>query len=229
MELFTCFLENNYELYHGTDTKIKKIQEIPMWFSDKNYASLYGKYVYKFKTKKKLKLIDINSGIFKMHYINEINNIFDNYKDRMRYLISLGLPNYFMQEMYLNKPECIYGNKMVFDTVSLYLNFNNNNNRFSRSGRNINSDNDFIFMLRKIYNNFDGYISKQNLPSHYHCGFIHPEICLFSCKDIELINFINNKQNGGKKNVEKINYIPNKIKILDPKDLIVCPKKTKIY
>jgi hypothetical protein len=211
MELFTIKLSQNTDLYHGSNNNKLKLplQNKPTWFCENTqHISKYGQFIYSFKNNVELKLIDICSPIFQMHYSNEINNKFTNSDDRMKYLVALGLPNYNTQDKFIGQPKCSYKNKKEFDTVNYYLNFTDHLNRFSQK----KSDGDFVMMLKNIYPSFDGYISKQLAPSLYQCGFLIPEVCIFDITKLFFQNMKTNNQVGGNK---KRNNKKNKKKIFD--------------
>ena len=209
MELFIKDIPINYSLFHGSN-EIISIQNKPTWFSEKKeYSSKYGENIYLFNTKENLKLIDICSPIFQMHYLNEINNIVHIPEDRAKYLFQLGLPNYEVQSKIMGNPNCIFTNNKDFQNTKFHLNFNNNKNRLSLTKNKISYDLIFIEMIKKIYKNYniDGYVSSQFLPSLYHCGTLLPEICLFNLNKVSFLGKIDNNFRGGQKIKRKNNKL----------------------
>lgn len=214
MELFTRDILPNYKLFHGSNQLLSKNSLInkTMWFSnDINQAFNYGKNIYSFQIIKPIKLLDICSPIFQMHYLNEINNSFYDLQERMKYLFQLGLPNYDIQSKFVGSPNCVFNNIKQQNHILYKLNFNNNINRFSYGKNGKLYDLDMINMFNKIYGNkgFDGYISEQYLPSVYHCGSLQPEICLFNLNSLLFEGKIKELRGGNKKN----KIIRNKTKL----------------
>jgi len=204
MELFTIILRKGANIYHGTNKTSLKIINKPTWFGENITDSvLYGNNIFEFKLSKDLRLIDINSPIFQSHYVNMINNKFVRKEERMKYLCALGLPNFQKQIEYIGEPSC-KANLEILNTVADYLNFYQNKNRLSLHNRNINTDNDFVKMLIEFYPEYDGYISRQSLPSLYLCGFLSPELCLFNINSVKYIKNFTYNLRGGKTKLDPI-------------------------
>jgi hypothetical protein len=214
---YTFTFKNGRILYRGikeqyADPKYSKIS----WFSEK--AKTAEKYtmqnnrkigeIFTYKTTKELKLININSMFFKVHFIDKINMFYRNEaysEDKIRLFSTLGIPdlgsvNYVINKYFTEKPKYMCHDPMSEDTqkIKLFANYLGGH-RLSE----YTMDAFFAEKLKELYGHeFDGYISPIDWSSCFH-GALPAEICLFrpfrSVKLIGKYNPSKNVKKGGKK------------------------------
>jgi hypothetical protein len=189
------------------DTIMKKAPF--MWFaSEKNTSALYKKsgaappIVYTFNLKKDLKLINMNSDEFIEDFKKKINTIFaDNEHIRNILFFPFGYISPILQNYYrLHLLHDIkYSSEEIFKRIKtkeyeIKLSQNKKNGIYKElllRGKRISTmelDAFLMFMLIKLYPNYDGYIST-NTDFNF-----HEEICLF--KPYDKIKY-SQIQNGG--------------------------------
>jgi hypothetical protein len=200
MELFTITIDANTIIYHGSEHPIKNLQSTFMWFSmNETTANKYGNNIYKFTLNRQLKLINIQSGIFQLHLMDQLNikytliddttNFVNSYKSRI--MSALGMPNINEVIRVYGKPKCQYDNDNVKNiTVANVPYFQHE--RWSK----YEVDQLLMTEIHEIYSKygFDGYISPTTVPSRLMCGWHHEEIGLFDPTN----KFIPTSQSGGK-------------------------------
>lgn len=173
-------------------------------------AQKYGKTIVHLETKKKLKLLNVTSHLFRMHFLDQVNLLTKgkelvnaNYADlKENILLPLGLPNTAIQNSIVKKkatsaaPEfCGKSNPDPSRTQQMAEYFGYH--RYSGG----NLDKLMVAHMREIYGKLvDGYIQPMKVPSCWHNVF-DTEVCLF-----EVINKIGpssvvsvGKQGGSKK------------------------------
>jgi hypothetical protein len=211
MELFTKIIRENTILYHGSEKQTFQLPKLFEWFAlDIRVAHLYGNYMSQYRTSKSLNLINIQSGIFKIHFMDQLNEKYGFNttgttvnKDKTDVLMTIGMPNYESVVRVYGTPTCTYTSqdieKHVHDNVPFFY---GDRNSFDKKDLKMIKD------MKEIYENygFDGYISTTNIPSRYTCGWFHPEIGLFRPQTVFT-------QNGGhEKTYDASKYITKRQK-----------------
>jgi hypothetical protein len=151
-------------------------------------ANKYGKIMYSIGLKRDIKLINIQSGIFQMHLMDQLNikyTTIDNdkytntYKSRV--MSTLGLPNTDEIMRVFGKPTCKYDNDQERAIVEV-------NQKYFAHERWSKDKDDKLLMkeLNDIYGKygFDGYYSPVAVPSRFHCGWFSDEVALFNPKSV---------------------------------------------
>lgn len=189
MDLFTYIISQSLVLYHGSNTPITKLRNEPIWLSlNKKTAKKYGKIVYEICLKKDIKLINIQSGIFQMHLMDQLNvkyPILDNGKYINTYkssvMSTLGLPNTDEIIRVFGKPTCKYDDVDMVNMIEV-------NRQYFAHERWSKEKDDRLLMgeLDDIYSKygFDGYFSPVAVPSRFHCGWFNDEVALFRPKSV---------------------------------------------
>jgi hypothetical protein len=218
MELnYTFIIKNGETLYREikeqyADPKYNKIS----WFSEKpetteRYSIQNGVKVceiFTYKTLKELKLININSMFFKLHFIDKINMLYINEpysEDKIKLFSTLGIPdlgsvNYVVNKYFTDKPKYMCQDPAYEDAkkIKLFADY--------LGGHRLSEyiiDAFFAETLKKLYGQeFDGYISPIDWASCFRVA-LPSEICLFRpFRSVELIGKHNPNRNikkGGKK------------------------------
>jgi hypothetical protein len=75
MDVFSLELPKGTRLFKGTDAQaLDMSRKGPVWLTlNKSQCKKYGKNVLEFVTNRKLKLINITSHIFRMHFLDQVN------------------------------------------------------------------------------------------------------------------------------------------------------------
>jgi hypothetical protein len=93
-----------------------------MWVSlNKKTADSYGKIVYKLTLNRQLRLINLQSGIFQLHLMDQLNMKYDQIDDdrhfinhyKARIMSTLGLPNTNEIIRVFGQPKCQYDNELA--------------------------------------------------------------------------------------------------------------------
>ncbi len=201
MEIFTIYKEPNEFIYKGSEfyPLRESLNSNPLWFGDLKTAVSYGKFVYKYKPTRRLKLIDLTNHHFHLDFMNKVNKFFQNNHDfdirnKAQILIPLGLPDFETQKVFLNKKNTNISNLDTKKVVDLELPFFFNKHRYSV----FNLDRKMALFIKNIYPSFDGFISELLWPSYYHEGFFGREICVFdSNKTLNFLGKIDFVKEGG--------------------------------
>jgi hypothetical protein len=221
---YTYFIENGKILYKGikstyADPKYSHIS----WFSEnpnspEKYTLLNGKKVgevFTYKTIKELKLININSMFFRLHFVDKVNMLYkgDSFnEDKIKLFSVLGIPdlhsvNYVVNKYFTQKPTYVCKDSTSEDTKKIML--------FAQylGGHRLseyNMDKFFAETLKELYGQtYDGYIAPLDSVSCFH-KVLPSEICLFRpFRSVKLLGKHNaNKavKKGGKQ--ENEDWIP---------------------
>jgi len=127
MDLFTYVISKSDVLYHGSDKPITKLRNKPMWLTlNQKTANRYGTIVYSIRLKNDIKLLNIQSGIFQMHLMDQLNvkyPIIDSDKHvnihKSKVMSTLGLPNTDEIMRVFGKPSCKYDDEYIKDMVEV--------------------------------------------------------------------------------------------------------------
>ena len=237
MEIFTIYMSPDEYIFKGSEFNPLEnpLNSDPLWFGNLKTASSYGKFIFKYKTKKMLKLIDITNHNFHIDFINKVNKYFEkdpDIRNKALLLATLGLPDFETQRYYLKK-KIIIEDQENKNHIDMELPFFHHKHRFST----YQLDKRMASYLKKLYPSFDGYISELLWPSYFHQGFFGKEICIFdSNQTLEFIGNIQIKEGGFRQNIHKYDkYIihqPEKMywnmkEYKDYKKKYIKPLKTK--
>ena len=171
-----------------------------MWFaSKKNIADMYknqtNPITYTFHLTKDVNLININSNEFIKDFTKKINTIFAEH-EHMRNILFFpfgNIPPLFQNfyQFHLLHEAAYSSLNIINDIKSHYSIHTNIYEKLLKKGKRISRlslDSILMFVLMKLYPNYDGYISHENDFN------FHSEICLFN--PFEKIELTKN-QNGG--------------------------------
>ena len=202
MELFTLHVEKNTVYYKGCKKKLSIDDWIkPMWVGDHITAQKYGHIVYQFETNKKLNMINIYSGLFHSHLIDQLNlkyTHFDsisgifNVDPHVKLILSaIGLPDSQSVINIHGTPKCRYTPPFSLNNIIDNVAYFHNKERNSIKSVDLQLANE----LYSIYgqHGFDGYIAPFATPTRFECGWFNQECCLFNPS--QCINIV--QQSGG--------------------------------
>lgn len=243
MASFDKFLETTTKIHHASSAKldIGDIQNKPTWFAlEYETASTYGEYMYSFKSKRRLKLLDVANLNFHNDFVSKVNSKYEGRYafEKTLVLLPLGLPNYETQtKLVVESANGLYPEhqnaytKDQLDALKLiqyHLPFVGNKHRFSfQQPDGGNPDKNMVEMMIELYPTYDGYISDIMWPSYHHGGFFKPEVCIFKPLDaLEIAEVLS----GGNSKVKKSRKPKmggsssgfKKLTLLDPRSLAVC-------
>lgn len=227
-ELFTFNKDPGMTLFKGVpiDTTFDSSYDKPVWFTEEMQVALnYGgddssnqTKIFKFMTNKPLKLININSWIFRMSYMDKLNEYFDSKginDQQMQYekhlsSLSLGLPNDSINNVLMRTydfiPKNVNHNQTALNNIIVKNGFQLGH-RYSE----MTLDAKMVEMIKQFYGNeFDGYISPFRVKSKWMDKDFAPEICLFNVSDavkiidenIYSVDRTNRKMKGGSNSLE---------------------------
>jgi hypothetical protein len=188
IDFFSMELPKNTKLYKGSDEKTLDVsRRSPVWFSQtKSVSKKYGANTFEFVTNRKLKLINITSHLFRMHFLDQVNinsqgKEIDNVEAlrlKEALLSPLGLPNTLIQKEIVKKhvPEprpsfCNFADGSSTEHLAEFIGFH----RYSGTSL----DMDMVSMMKNIYGKYvDGYIQPMKIPTCWHHVF-GDEVCIF--------------------------------------------------
>lgn len=191
-DLFCIELPKNTTIYKGVSKSHKfdyKFKD-PVWFTTNlESAEKYAKKkeddgkVLTFKTSKKLKLINITSNLFRLHYLDQVNLKYpislkpdDTDSQREKLLVPIGLPSQDVQKRIVDKTTkkkfCPFDDETT-KTVG-YLTSFTGFHRYSET----KSDLDMAKFMKETYPKIDGYIQPSLITTCWH-GTFQNELCLF--------------------------------------------------
>jgi hypothetical protein len=204
VDLFCIILPKNNKIFKGTDAPTLDLtRTTASWFSrDKKECKKYGKQILTFSSRRNLKLINITSHIFRMHFLDQINlAMADDSIAKEDLLVPVGLPNTRVQRAIVDKnvsshtrPEFCHNKEDDETKQTKYLSEFFGFHRYS--GKILDAN--MVQMMKNIYGKYvDGYIQPMQLPTCWHDTFAD-EICLFDVSKCNLSPH-KNSQGGGKK------------------------------
>ena len=194
MDSFIIEMRENDIIYHGSNTKISRLKNIPTWFAKtEKIATKYGSNLHRFKLNNSVKLIDIANMNFHNDFMAKINTYF--YKlgkhdsSKSLILLPLGLPNFQIQSLSIDKTKVgLYpenrsimspNDKKLLDIIEYYVQYFGGRHRLSLERNGTNYDVEMVKIMMELYPQYDGYICELLWPSYHQGGFLDPEICLF--------------------------------------------------
>jgi len=213
MDVFSLELPKGTRLFKGTDAQaLDMSRKGPVWLTlNKSQCKKYGKNVLEFVTNRKLKLINITSHIFRMHFLDQVNisigtNDSESLKLKEAILSPIGLPNTDVQKTIINKyvpeesrPKFCGG--ITNNDVQYLAEFAEFIGFHRYSGTNL--DLEMVSAMREIYGkHVDGYIQPTSIPTCWHTTFCD-EVCLFDLGAKSFITPISKKRGGSKTNKQK--------------------------
>jgi hypothetical protein len=189
MELFSISIQPNTIFYKGSKDIIgPNIMIEPMWLGKLEVAKAYGKHIYEFKTESSLKMINLHSGIFRLHFMDMLNlKYMSNNRekghydvpDRVKWIMStLGLPDNETMIGEFGQPTCKYEGIDTLDKIKKTAPYYGKGER--NSIRDL--DREMANELYDIYGRygFDGYIAPYATPTRFECGWFNDEVCVFN-------------------------------------------------
>lgn len=227
-------LSKGTKLYRGV-SNINHLQTLPvnepMWVALTMEDALnYGNIVVEYHVTKEITLINPMDKHFHIDYTTKLNKLFTgknmNGVDDRKFdaLIPFGLPSYDIQITYLkmNKvklPELKdWGTRHELAVACI-----DNKHRYSAYHR----DKIIADLLRRLYSNYDGYMTNIMWPSKLHDGFFNKEVCVFNPIDcLKQIKIMTTSEGGGKKKKDTFIKKPkgdswnrmNDPRLFDPKE-----------
>ena len=223
IELFTLVLPKGTLLYKGfeTETKFDYSFKGPSWFAlDRKEAEKYGRHVCSVKLSHKLLLINISSGIFKMHFADMLNMIPDK-EEREEALGALGIPDPETQQSLINKrilkmhqPENKCKRNVDLEMETKYF---QGHSRYSGKAL----DKTMVQNMMNIYGKIvDGYVQPMDVPSCWH-GRFPKEVCLFNVSKSQLHPSSKAQRGGGcaRKFLESRDFKPGELEAANVKKL----------
>ncbi len=180
----TTKLKQDAILFKGMSCDFSPSYNKASWFSfDINDAKAYHERVHAFKTKRELKLINVQSLFFQMDFSDKINKKYGGKtQEGLLALATVGLPSLKAQKAVLtHQPGECDNPESITHVQSEYY---NGKHRYSFFIDDENTDMHLVNHLIEFYPNFDGYIVPNEWPSCFHSGNFHKEICIFKPKNI---------------------------------------------
>lgn len=189
-------LRSDTIIHRGLSCAYDTTYNKPSWFSfDFNDAKEYGSQIHTFKTKRELKLINLQSLLFHMDFTDRINKKYGvGDQTGMLALASIGLPSLKAQQAVLTHQPGECGNPRAKSIID--AEYYNGSHRYSFKIGDEMVDTYLVNELIEFYPNFDGYIIPRDWPSCFHSGFFHKEICLFKPRNL-IVSLNSIKIKGG--------------------------------
>jgi hypothetical protein len=197
VSLFSVWLPKGTVLYKGQATpKFDFSSATPCWFSlSETEASKYGPHVIKVTTKQKMLMLNTNSQLFTLHFVDYVN--LKNISDKENILLPLGIPDITTQESIISKQ--IKGNRPVNHCktnkeLEQSIKYYENHSRYSGT----NLDSNMVMEMIDAYGKYvQGYFQPTDRPSCWHMRF-PSEVCIFNVSKIEFKEGgVRRKQRGG--------------------------------
>jgi hypothetical protein len=192
VSLFSLVLPKGTKLYKGSEQPVKMNYKSnkPTWFAlSEKTANRYGPNIVTVTTAKPLKMLNINSELFNLHFKDCMN--LRPLTDKEDILLCLGIPDMETQERIIKKnvPEKDRQKNqcLEYDSVKQQVKYYGNKSRYSG----FKLDKRMAAYMDEFYGEFvDGYMQPIDRPTCWH-GVFPREVCLFRLNGDELEESLN--------------------------------------
>lgn len=187
------------EMYKGMSCDHDPTYNKPCWLSfTYEDAQQYDERVHKYKTKRELKLINLQSLFFHMDFTDKINKKYGGRNEQaLLALASIGLPSLKAQQAILTHQPGNCDNP--HDKTQIQAEYLNGKHRYSFDIGDAKIDNFLVEELIVFYPQYEGYIIPNEWPSCFHEGNFHKEICIFKPRNALVYIDSNKRIRGGQK------------------------------